>query len=112
MALVGAKYRFMSGSFPGNWHDSIIFQSTRLWEKVQQETVIPIIGKIIDEVRVFPVIVEDSAFQFSTWLMKPYTRAILSQEQTYSNCRLSRARMVTEGAYGELKGRWRILLRK
>ena len=25
---------------------------------------------------------------------------------------LSRARMVTEGAYGQLKGRWRVLLRK
>lgn len=98
--------------FPGNSHDSIIFQSTSLWEKVQQGTVIPNIGKIIDGVRVSPVIVGDSAFQFSTWLMKPYTNAILSQEQMYFTYRLSRARMVTEGAYGQLKDRWRILLRK
>ena len=107
MSLVDAKYRFMWGScgFPGNSHDSIIFQSTSLWEKVQQGTVIPNIGKVIDGVRVSPVIVGDSAFQFSTWLMKPYTNAILSQEQRYFNYRLSRARMVTEGAYGQLKGR-------
>ena len=52
MALVDAKYRFMweSCGFPGNSHDSIIFQSTSLWEKVQQGTAIPNIGKIIDGV--------------------------------------------------------------
>ena len=66
MALVDAKYRFMWGScsFPGNSHDSIIFQSTSLWEKGQQGTVIPYIGKIIDGVRVSPVIVGDSAFTY------------------------------------------------
>ena len=93
-----------SCGFPGNSHDSIIFQSTSLWEKGPQGTVISNIGKIIDGVRVSPVIVRDSVFQFSTI-------AILSQEQRYFNYRLSRARMVTEGAYGQLKGRYRILLR-
>ena len=44
--------------------------------------------------------------------MKPYTNAVLSPQQRYFNYRLSRARMVTEGAYGQLKGRWRVLLRK
>ena len=44
--------------------------------------------------------------------MKPYTDANLTEEQRYFNYRLSRARMVTEGAYGQLKGRWRVLLRK
>ena len=94
-----------SCGFPGNSHDSIIFQSTSLWEKGPRGTVISNIGKIIDGVRVSPVIVGDSVFQFSTI-------AILSQEQRYFNYRLSRARMVTEGAYGQLKCRYRILLRK
>ena len=44
--------------------------------------------------------------------MKPYTNAVLTPKQRYFNYRLSRARMVTEGAYGQLKGRWRVLLRK
>ena len=44
--------------------------------------------------------------------MKPYTNAKLTGKKRYFNYRLSRARMVTECAYGQLKGRWRILLRK
>ena len=44
--------------------------------------------------------------------MKPYGNAILTPEQRYFNYRLSRARMVTEGAHGKMKGRWRVLSRK
>ena len=114
MAIVDAKYRFIWGScgFPGNSYDSIIFQSTDLWDEIKQGNVIPNISKDVDGERVSPFLVGDSAFPLSTWLMKPYTNAILSPEQRYFNYRLSRARMVTEGAYGQLKDRWRVLLRK
>ena len=58
------------------------------------------------------MLVGDSTFPFHTWLLKPFTSVVLSPEQSHFNYCLSRARMVTEGAYGQLKGRWRILLRK
>ena len=45
-------------------------------------------------------------------MMKPYGNAVLTPKQRYFNYRLSRARMVTEGCYGQLKGRWRVTLRK
>ena len=77
-----------------------------------QEGLIPVIGKTVGDVTVPPLVVGDSAFPLRTWLMKPYTNAILTPKQRYFNYRLSRARMVTEGAYGQLKGRWRVLLRK
>ena len=114
MGMVDAKYRFIWGScgFPGNSHDSIIFQSTQLWAHIIEGQTIPPIGKDLHGVTVPPLILGDSAFPFQTWLMKPFTNAVLSPQQSNFNYRLSRARMVTEGAYGQLKGRWRVLMRK
>ena len=114
MALVDSNYRFIWGTcgFPGNSHDSIIFQSTNLWADIKEKGIIPSIAKNENGTLIPPIILGDSAFPFQTWLMKPYGNAVLTPEQRYFNYRLSRARMVTEGCSGQLKGRWRILLRK
>ena len=113
-AMVDSSYRFSWGScgFPGNSHDSVIFMSTDLWRKIESGSYIPNVAKKLYDVEVPPIILADSAFQLKPWLMKPYTNAKLTPKQRYFNYRLSRARMVTEGAYGQLKGRWRVLLRK
>ena len=104
MAMVDAKYRFISASsgFPGNSHDSIIFQSTELWEDITERELIPSLGRNVHGVKILPLVVGDSAFPFGTWLMKPFTNAIPTPKQRYFNYRLSRGRMVTEGAYGQL----------
>ena len=114
MGMVDARLRFVWAScgFPGNSHDSVIFQSTNLWSKITRGQTIPDIGKDVEGVNVPPLILGDSAFSFQSWLMKPYTSAVLTSSQQYFNYRLSRARMSIEEAYGELKGRWRILQRK
>lgn len=113
IAMIDSHHRFVWGScgFPGNSHDAVIFKSTDLWNSIQ-DGFIPLIGKSVGDVNVPPIIVGDSAFPSQTWLMKPFTNAVLSPQQCYFNYRLSRARMVSEGAYGQLKGRWRVLLRK
>ena len=113
MGMVDSHYRFVWGScgYPGNSHDAVIFRSTDLWSSIQ-DGFIPLIGKTVGDVTVPPLIVGDSAFPLRTWLMKPFTNAVLTPQQHYFNYRLSRARMVTEGAYGQLKGRWRVLLWK
>ena len=114
MGLVDAHYRFICGTcgFPGNSHDSIIFQSTNVWADIRENDLIPCIGKRIVKVVVPPLVLGDSAFPFQTWLMNPYGNAVLSQKQSYFNYPLSRARMVTECCFGQLKGRWRVLYRK
>ena len=113
MAMVDSHSRFVWGScgYPGNSHDAIIFRSTNLWNSIQ-DGLLPNVGKAVGAVNVPPLIIADSAFPLRTWLMKPYTNALLSPQQRYFNYRLSRGRMVIEGAYGQLKGRWRVLLRK
>ncbi|CAH3031646.1 unnamed protein product [Pocillopora meandrina] len=75
-----------------------------LWNSIK-EGFIPMIGKTVRDVTVPPLIVGDSAFPLRSWLLKPYTNAVLTPQQHYFNYRLSRACMVTEAAYGQLKGR-------
>ena len=110
MAVVDAKYRFIWASvcYPGNSHDSIVLQSTHLWQEITENQAIPLIGKDVDSVNVQPVILGDRAFPLKSWLMKLYGNAVMTSQQKYFNYRLSRARMVTEAAYGQLKGRWRL----
>ena len=102
MGMVDAKYRFIWAScgFPGNSHDSIIFQVTDLFQSITEGDTIPNIAKNENGVMISPLILGDSAFPFRKWLMKPFTNAVLSREERYFDYRLSRARMVTEGAYG------------
>lgn len=113
MAIVDAKYRFIWGScgYPGNSHDSMIFQSTDLYADLCSGR-FPSIAHKEGDVLIPPLLLGDGAFPFHPWLMKPYSQAILKADDKYFNYRLSRARMVTEGAFGKLKGRWRILSRK
>ena len=114
MAMVDLKCRFIWGTcgFPGNSHDAIIFQSTQIWSDAREGKLIPQMGKNLNGVLVPPLVVGDSAFPLQPWLMKPYSNALLTPKQRYFNYHLSRARMVTKECYGQLKGRWRILLRK
>ena len=108
MAIVDSHYGFIWGScgYPGNSHDSVIFQSTKLWSDIQCGNYLPVMAKKVGKQDIPPLVVADSAFPLTTWLMKPFTNAILTEKQRYFNYRLSRARIMTEGAYGQLKGRW------
>ena len=113
MGLADPHYRFVWGScgFPGNSHDANIFRSTDLWNSIQ-EGFIPAIDNAVGDITVHPLTVGDSEFPLRSWLMKPFTNAVLTPQQHYFIYRLSRARMVTGAAYGQLKGRWRVVPRK
>ena len=114
LSLVDAKYRFLWNSVgaTGNTHDSTLFQSTDIYEKLTD-------GKLhfekahkVKECAVPPLILGDGAFPLKAWLMKPFGSANVTEMQRNFNYRLSRARMVTECAFGLLKSRWRVLHRR
>ena len=55
----------------------------------------------------------DPAYPLTTWLMKPYSDCgQLTQKQRKFNYRVSRAKVVVENAFGQLKGRWQSLLKR
>ena len=56
------------------------------------------------------MLVGDSAYPLSSWLMKPFKQTrTLNESQLRYNHALSQARVVVEQAFGILKGRWRCL---
>ena len=66
---------------------------------------------VVDGVETPPVILGDGASPLRSWIMKLHGDAVLTPEKAYFNYRLSRARIITEGAFGKLKGRFRVLFR-
>ena len=114
LALVDPKYRFIWASVcaPGNTHDSTLFQSTSLWEKITAGSILPQLVLEIEDQAIPPLILGDGAFPVRTWIIKPYGDAIVNEQKRYLNYRLSRARTKTEGYVGKLKGCWRVLSKK
>ena len=62
--MVDAKYRSVWGScgYPGNSHDSIIFQSTALWVSIKDGKFLPKFTQKEEGVSIPPLILGDSAF--------------------------------------------------
>ena len=58
------------------------------------------------------VSIGDSAFPRYPWLLKGYNENTRDTKERYFNKRLCSARVVTENAYGMLKGRFRILYKQ
>ncbi|XP_071490668.1 uncharacterized protein [Diadema antillarum] len=113
--LVDHRYRFMNVNFgyPGSVHDARVFANSSVFQLGNDGELCPNIQREINGVDVEPVILGDSAYPLLPWLMKPFPdNGQLSREQRQYNYRQSRARMVVENAFGRLKGRWRILLKR
>ena len=112
--VADASFRFLDVStrYPGSIHDARILRMSRLHWKVSQGNWLKGPVKLIGPVEVGPLLVGDSAYPLSLWLMKPFKQtATLTEEQVHYNKALSQARVVVEQAYGILKGRWRNLLK-
>ena len=72
---------------------------------------------LIEDTPVNLTIVGDPAYPILPWLMKPYPYHTAPagtniEERESFNVYLSSGRMVIEGAFGRLKGRWRKLLKR
>ena len=70
---------------------------------------IPIGVQQVEDVEIPHLIFGDGAFPLRTFLMKPHGGAILADGKSHFNDKHSRAKLVTERAFGKLKDRLRAL---
>lgn len=113
MAIVDANYKFLMVDVGANGRvsDGGVLKNTLFWRKLSQNQLdMPDPRELSDTPNEkFPyVFIGDEAFQLLPQFMKPYNRAVLTNEKRIFNYRLSRARRVVENAFGILTKRFKI----
>ena len=110
--VADASFKFLdvSTGYPGSIHDARILRLSKLQREIDQSTWLNAPSKGIGGAEVGPLLVGDSAYPLSVWLMKPFKQTpTLTESQLRFNRALSQARVVIEQAFGIFKGRWRCL---
>ena len=102
----------VAAGFPGSMHDSRVLRNSSLYRRITNNELLlgPTVRVAGREIR--PVLLGDSAYPLSTWLLKPYHEGTNDPEEINFNKELSRARVSVECAFSILKGRWRILQKR
>ena len=113
MALVDARYRFVMVDVGANGRacDAGVFARSAMAAALENDTVnIPPPRPLPGRVNNVPfVIVGDDAFGLKPHIMKPFPGRESGDFERIHNYRLSRARRVSENAFGILAKRFRIL---
>ena len=115
MGLIGHNKRFLWAGVgaPGSMHDSTLLQSCPIFHAFEEGEVLPSKSLHLPEHGEIPfVAVGDSAFPSRVWLMKAFPDTTGDPAEINFNKKLRSARVVSEHAYGMLKGRWQLLYKK
>lgn len=106
-------FQHIAVGYPGSIHDARVLRLSGIYALAQDERILSVPTKIVSGIELRPMLVGDSAYPLSGWLLKPFPhRGNLTRQQRRFNVKLSAMRSVVERAFGMLKGRWRILLKK
>lgn len=106
-------YMSVSTGYPGSMHDARVLRLSELYDAAENENVLMEPTVDINGTTVRPLIVGDSAYPLTTWLLRPMKdNGALDQHQRHFNKELSKARVVSEHAFGLTKNRWRILQKR
>ena len=100
--IVDPKLKFIHATvgYPGSIHDARVLRQSGPMRN-------------INRTEIGPLLAGDSAYPLINWLKKPFPdRGRLAVEQRRFNLRFSALRCVVERAFGMLKSRWRIILKK
>lgn len=114
-AVVGDNLEFLDTAvgFPGSMHDARVLQQSELFKSAENGDIFTDPHVIINGTRVGPLLLGDGAYPLLPWLIKPFPLNVnLTASQRRFNRELSSARATVERAFGILKARWRILLKR
>ena len=113
--IVDSNLKFIHASvgYPGSIHDARVLRLSGLYELAENEQILSGPTCNINGTEIRPLLAGDSAYPLTNWLVKPYPdRGRLTPEQRKFNVKFSALRSVVERAFGMLKARWRIALKK
>ena len=115
MGLVRYNKRFLhvTCNAPGSTHDARLLRLTKVFSEIQSGRTVPQkyldLGERLAEIPL--VMIGDTAFPQFAWLLKAFPES-KDPKKRYFNVKLCSARVVTENAYGMLKGRWGFIYKK
>lgn len=113
MALVDADYKFIWVNLGANGSasDAQIWNQSDLKEVIEDGSIgFPAAVPLPGDDRPMPnFIIGDDAFALRTWLMQPFSRRNMTNEERIFNYILSRARRIVENALGILSNRFAAL---
>ena len=112
LGVVDSTGLFLSVStgYPGSLHEARVLRLSQLFDTAENDLILTEPTVDVNGTIIHPLIVGDSAYLLKPWLLCPFKdNGALNREQKKFNEELSKARIVSEHAYGLTKGRWRVL---
>ena len=114
LGLIGYNKRFLYAAVgtSGSIHDARLLKESSIYSDIINGNLIPDRVVQLGDFGEIPLVtIGDRAFPQFAWLINAYNENTRDNQKKYSSKRLCGARVVTENAYGMLKGRWRILFK-
>lgn len=110
-AIVDYNYLFrdITMKHPGSVHDASVLKDSNIFK--QFHDIIPKHPRIIYNCSIPLMLAGDPAYPLLPWLLKGYTGSVTPEQESF-NTYLSSSRIFVENAFGRLKARWRILLKR
>lgn len=109
--IVDCNYLFrdITIKHPGSVHDATVLKDSNIFKQCNDQ--IPKNCRIFSGCSIPLMLAGDPAYPLLSWLLKGYTGALTPEEESF-NTYLSSARICVENAFGRLKARWRVLLKR
>lgn len=110
LAAVDYRYRFtyINIGATGRNNDSYVYENSQLKNQHDTNDIFKVNSVVMNGNRIPVMLLGDSAFRLSNYLMKPYPFSLeLAPHKQHFNYMLSKTRRCVENSFGQLKARFR-----